>query len=342
MSYPLWTEILLFVLAASVICMGGVRLAKYADRFADASGLGEAVIGAGLLGFLTALPGIAASVTASIDGRPSLAISNAMGGIAVQTVALAFADISYKRANLEHAAASLPNMMQTVLLIFLLTLVSLTLTGPEFMIGHIHIMTLLLFAAAGVCFYLIYKSRLRPMWIPEDTQETIQDTPVEADTDKPLRPLVIGFLIAGFFTLAGGIAATKFAGSIAFKTGASDTLMGGLVLAFATSLPEIVTSVAAVRRGALTLAVGGVVGGNIFDVLFVCVADLTYLPGSIYHAVPVAGGEIFVTNLTILLNVILLGGLIYRQEHGPGNIGVESVGMLVAWTAGMILLLIYM
>ena len=90
-------------------------------------------------------------------------------------------------------------------------------------------------------------------------------------------------------------------------------MIGGLFTAVATSLPELVTSVAAVRQGALTLAVGGVIGGNAFDVLFVAFSDVAYRGGSIYHAI--TSQQIFVIALTLLLTGILLLGLLRRKKE---------------------------
>jgi cation:H+ antiporter len=107
-------------------------------------------------------------------------------------------------------------------------------------------------------------------------------------------------------------------------------------------LPELVTTIAAVRRGALTLAVSDIVGGNFFDVLFVFAADLVYLKGSLYHAPGVGDREVFLTALAITLNIILLTGLMYRQRSGPANIGFESVMMLVMYACGFVILYVYM
>lgn len=70
-----------------------------------------------------------------------MAVSNALGGIAVQTFFLAIADMVYRRANLEHAAASAPNMMQNGLLIVLLALILLTPNLPEVTVWGIHPVT---------------------------------------------------------------------------------------------------------------------------------------------------------------------------------------------------------
>lgn len=73
---------------------------------------------------------------------------------------------------------------------------------------------------------------------------------------------------------------------IATQTGLSQAAVGVLLTSVATSLPELVTTVAAVRRGALTLAVAGIIGGNAFDTLFAAASDIAYRGSSIYHVIP--------------------------------------------------------
>lgn len=325
-----------FAIAALAIGIAGTKLAGYADQFADRTGLGEALTGTLFLGLITALPGVAASVTAALEDRPAMAISNALGGIAVQTTFLAVADITYRKANLEHAAASVSNIMQTVVMILLMTLVLLTLNGPDVTVAHVHPGTGVLFIAAGLGFWLVYLTGERPMWKPTQTRQTVPDVPEPGAEDASLARLVAGMAIAGAVVLVSGAAAAHAASGLTEQTGISESVMGGLFLAFATSLPELVTTIAAIRRGALTLAVGDIVGGNFFDVLFVCLADLAYRKGSIYDAPGISQRESFITALAILVNVILLMGLIYRQRRGPANIGFESVFMLVVYIGGFL------
>ena len=123
---------------------------------------------------------------------------------------------------------------------------------------------------------------------------------------------------------------------IAGQTGLSESVVGGLFTAVSTSLPELVTTVAAVRHGALTLGVGGVIGGNCFDLLLLAFSDLAYRQGSIYTAI--ANRQIFVMALTMLMTGILLLGLLEREKHGIGNIGFESVLILLIYAGGIAML----
>lgn len=337
-TLPLWAEVLVFAGAALAIAAAGTRLANLADRLADRTGLGEALTGTIFLGFLTALPGLVASVVAALDGNATLAIGNAMGGIAIQTVALAAADLTYRKANLEHAAASAANMMQTASLILLVAIPLTGIAGPDYTLGHVHPTTFLLVGAAGAAFWLVYRTREQPMWHPQRTERTVRDEPDPEYETQDLLRLVAGVVALGLVTAGSGAVVAESAENVVALTGLSEVVVGGLFMALATSLPELVTSIAAVREGALTLAVSDIVGGNFFDVLFLAAADVAFLQGSLYHGPGVGYREVFLIALTLLLNIILLGGLLHRQEMGPARIGIEGVAMLVTYLAGFLVL----
>ncbi|MEX2530598.1 MAG: sodium:calcium antiporter [Gemmatimonadota bacterium] len=333
--------VVVFVSAAAVIFIAGTLLTRTADELADATGLGEALFGAVLLGGSTSLPGIVTSVTAAHQGFGELAVTNALGGIAAQTVFLSIADLSYRKANLEHASASIENMMSGALLASLLALVLIALAGPEISLLGVHPASLLILVGYGFGLHLIHEARETPHWVPRLTTSTVEDVVAEQEEGKApvgqgrlwirfaLLAVVVG--VSGWFVANSGIA-------IVNQTGLSESVVGALLTAVATSLPELVTSVAAVRRGAVTLAVGGILGGNAFDVLFVSFADVAYRPGSIYHAVSLDG--VFLVALTLLLTSILLLGLLRRERTGVLGIGFESALVLVFYLGGMALLIL--
>jgi len=154
-----WTLLqggLVFLMCAAIIAVAGTRITRVVDQLADRTGIGEAAAGAVLLGASTSLGGSVLSVTVAWNGHAELAVSNALGGIAVQTFFLAVADMVYRRANLEHAAASVPNMMQNGLLICLLALTLLAPYLPDVTIGGVYPVTPVLLA---VYFYGLYLVR---------------------------------------------------------------------------------------------------------------------------------------------------------------------------------------
>jgi cation:H+ antiporter len=101
-----------------------------------------------------------------------------------------------------------------------------------------------------------------------------------------------------------------------------------------TSLPELVTTLAAIRCGALTLAVGNILGTNCFNVLVIAAADVAYREGSIYHAV--TAQQLVWTVIAILLTGILLLGLLRRERYGIARMGFESFLVLVVYLAAAI------
>ena len=316
----------IFLAGAVAIAVAGSRLARTADELADRSGLGEAVTGALLLGGMTSLPGLIASVIAAWNGLPEMAVSNAVGGIAAQTFFLVLADFAHRRANLEHAAASHTNLFQGTLLVMMLALPLLAANVPAFAGLRVHPVSFLMIALYVWGLGVAARVREEKMWRPRRTEETRTDEPEETESDKSLRGLVTRFAFFGGVTAAAGWLVARAGVNFVVELGWRESLVGGLLTAVASSLPELVTTVAAVRRGAFTLAVSGIVGGNAFDTLFVAGADMAYREGSIFHAM--SGRQEFLLAMAILMTAILLGGLVRRERKGFANVGSEGLLIL--------------
>lgn len=333
----------LFTLASMTIVVFGVRLTRVAAQIAVLSRLGQTVIGALLLGSITSLPEVMTSLTAALDNHADLAMGNAIGSVAGQTAFLALVDLAYRKANLEHAAASVENLMLTVFLILMLAIVMLALALPGPAVLGVHPFSLLLFVAYLHGMRMLSRAHAWPMWEPRQTRETETSTRSGAhqgEHPSGSRPwLWLDFLVAGGLTAVSGWLLATTAVPIAHHTGLSQTVVGSLLTGLAGSLPELVTALAAVRMGALSLAVGDILGGNGFDVLIVAMSDFAYPSGSLYAAA--APEQMFLLGLTILLNAILLLGMLFREKHGIANIGQESLLLLICYLGGMGLLLGY-
>lgn len=337
-SWTLLQGIGVFCSCALVIAVAGTRITRVVDQLADQTGIGEAAAGAVLLGASTSLGGSVLSVTAAWHGNAELAVSNAVGGIAVQTFFLVLADLAYPRANLEHAAASVPNMMQNALLIALLALVLLTTFVPASTLWHIHPTTPLLFGLYAYGMWLVRGSQRFPQWQPTITRDTRQDQPDDVRRMPSQGHQWKAFALLMLALGLAGWALEPAATVIAARAGISHTVVGVMLTAISTSIPELVTSIAAVRRGALTLAVGGIIGGNAFDVLFISASDIAYRQGSIYHAISV--GSTFWITLTLLMSSVLIIGLIRRERRGIVRIGVEGVAIALLYLGGVAMLLL--
>ncbi|MBD3315669.1 MAG: sodium:calcium antiporter [Chitinivibrionales bacterium] len=318
----------------------GTRLSGLADRLADLTRMGEALMGGVFLGASTSLSGITASAVAAADGYPQLSLANAIGGIAAQMLMLVAADFAYPRVNLEHAAASVESMMQGALQITMLGLLLLAFIGPDLHLFGIHYMTPILPLAYALGITVISRGLETPMWRPRMTRETRTDQPDEhPGNGQSLVRIWSEFILIALGIMVTGWVLTISAERIAAETVLSESLVGGLFVAVTTSLAELVTSIAAVRRGALTLAVSGILGGNAFDALFAAIADVFYREGSIYHAASVR--EMGLLTITIIMSGLLLFGLLRREKRGLGKIGFEGIGIIVVYAMGVLMLALY-
>lgn len=332
MFSSLTLSIIVFGVAALVIIVAGTWLARLADELADRSGLGEALFGVLLLAGITSLPDFAATLSAAIDARPNLAMSNIMGSMAVNLVFLGIADIVYRKANLEHAAASPANLMLAVLLIVLLTLPLLAFVTPMSAEWVIHPITPLIVIAYLFGLHLVYRTQAKPMWFPRMTRQTVEDKP-EQQYHGGHTQVWIKFIVLALVTAFAGWVLMEGAKGIADLSGLSDSLVGGLLTALATSTPELVTTIAAIRLGALTLAVSNIFGTNCFNMLVVATADVGYPGGSIYH--DIAPVQMTWGLVSILMTAILLLGMLRRETYGVGRIGFESALILGVYAIAM-------
>lgn len=327
---PLSVILAVFCATAAVIAVAGTRLARVADELADRTGLGEAMVGAVLLGASTSLPGIITSVVAAGQGHVGLATGNAFGGIAAQTAFLCIADLAYRKVNLEHAAASVGNMVQAALLIVLLTLALIPASLPPVSYYGISPATPVLVLAYLFGLRLLRVTGTQPMWQPLRTRETQrEDTDDSAGTADSTTGLWFRFLILAAILAVAGYAVSQTGVALAVQTGFSESAVGALFTAVVTSLPELVIAVAAVRQGALTLAVGNIIGGNCFDVLFLAAADVAYRDGSLYGGFSTE--DRFLASATILMAAILLLGLLRRERQGFAGIGFESTAIATVY-----------
>ncbi len=331
---PLYLLVSVFLLAAAVIGVFGVKMTHVARKLAADTGMGEALMGAVFIGASTSLSGIIASVTAASNGHAEFAVSNALGGIAAQTFFLCVADMFYRKANLEHAAASAENLMMSAFLITLLSIHLIAFAVPNMQWFSVHPASYFLFISYFLGVRLLTKTHTMPMWMPRRTRETrTEKEKVYRYQRSSIKKFWFEFLIYSVVVGLAGLILSLVGIEIVSITNMSEGLVGGVFTAVSTSLPELVIAITAVRLRSLTLAVGDIIGGNAFDTLFIAVSDLAYRDGPIYASISVV--EEFWLAVTILMTGIILMGLLHRQRHGIANIGWESFVVFLVYIGSL-------
>ncbi len=337
--WPLWLAVVVFLTAGAITVVCSIRLVSLGDTLADRTGWGEAFFGAVFFGLVTSLSGIAMTAVTAAADSPQLAYSNAVGGIAVQTLAIVAADAAYRRVNLEYAAASEQNLLFGCLLIVLLSTALLGSFSPEVTVFGVHPVSPIMVALYLGGLKLIH-DREGPMWTAVITRETRLDRPEEFDPfgARSSKLLAAEFAALAIVVVIGGWGVARAAESVVEVTALSEGFVGAVLMGGINALPETVTAITAVRRGALTLAVAAVIGGNSLDALNLVVGDVAFRGGSLFHG---AGeDQLFLTTAALLMTAVLLGGLLLRQRLGWLRLGFDGV-LLAAIYGGVVITLLY-
>ncbi|SCG64660.1 sodium:calcium antiporter [Micromonospora coxensis] len=338
LPWPLGWSVAVFLIAGALTVLGSIRLVTLGDTLADRTGWGEAFFGAVFFGLATSLSGIVMTAVTAATDQPQLGYSNAVGGIAAQTTAVAVADAFQRRVNLEHAAASLSNVLFGTLLIALLAVALLGSFTPDATLAGLHPASFVMIGSYLGGLHLIRRAGASPLWQAVATTETLPDVPhAHGKLDQRSSAwLWTRFAGVGLLVAVGGWAIALAAESLVTITGLSAGFIGAILMGAVNALPETVTAVAAVRRGAPTLAIAAVLGGNSLDALNLVVGDIAYRDGSIYHA---AGTEeLFVTTNALFMTAVLVGGLLVRQACGWGRLGFEGVLLVTSYAAMTVIL----
>ena len=258
------------------LIIGFALLVKGADFFVDgASGIAKKlripsiVIGLTIVAFGTSAPELAVSMTAALKGSNDIAIGNVVGSNIFNTLVVlgASAAITPMIVQKEIIKADYPISIFITLLLGIFCLDKLF--GAENMtIGRIDGIILLI-CFAGFMFIVI-REGLKNRDISENEIENAKAKPVWLTLLLTVLGLT-GIIVGGDMTVDG-------AKEIARYLGLSEALIGLTVVALGTSLPELVTSIVAAKKGESDIAVGNVVGSNIFNILLILGVSATILP----------------------------------------------------------------
>lgn len=336
----------LFVSGAGLVAYAGPKLSKEADKLGIVTGLGHTLAGIIFLGASTSLPGLIVSFETALKGQANLAVSNSIGSIAAQTFFIAIADVALRKAKLARQETLSSSLLQSTVVIALLSLISIAMIAPELKIWHIHPITPVIILFILVGFKFIQDIKEHPVWVPEEiANEGNRRAESEEESGKHEEKTVTENKTSIYKTYAfhlilvgtGGWLISYGGGKIMEATKLSQVITGATLMAITSSLPELVTAISAVRNGNISLAIGDIVGGNAFDTIMVAVADLVYTEGSIFK--DISTNVTFLVSLVILLTVIMLVGFIRRDKKGFKNVGLESAVVIVFYLTGIAIII---
>lgn len=314
-----------FAVCVGVIGIAGVRLSRYGDAIAALTGLSRNWIGLILLATVTSLPELVTGLSAvTLAAAPDIAIGDVLGSCIFNLAILAMVDISYRHGSL-YAQASSGHIVSAGFGVILLAAVGLAMLlsrqGMMPALGHISLASLAIFA--------LYLVAMRALYLSEQRHASAVVSP--AKSDITLKTALMGYGVASAVIVGAGIWLPIVGVKLAQVMGWSNSFVGTLFVAFATSVPELATTWGAMRLGAVDMALGNLLGSNLFDVLILVLDDFAYLPGPIYSAIsPVHA-------ISALSACLMSGVVIVSLAYRP----VSRVWHLASW-ASLALLALYL
>ena len=332
----------LFGMAALLVWIAGTRLTRYLNAIADQTGLGKAFTGMLFLGGITSLPEAAAVSTSAAIGNAPLATNNLLGAVAVNLILLAIADVVYGRKALTGVAAKPVTLMQGVLSMLLAATVAIFATTGDIRIWLFGAGSATLLIGAVAALWIASRFEHRHVWdiVEEESEEPDEReadheraTKGHTEADWPLRRLVVATVIAAVVILVAGFLLSTSADEIAARTGVEASIIGFVLLALSTALPEISSVTSAIRLRQYEMAVGDVFGTNLFNLALIFLADLIYAGDPILN---VAGTfEVVGALLAVLMTGVFVVGLLQRHSRAILRMGYDSLIALVVFALGI-------
>ncbi len=297
-----------------LLLVGFVLLIKGADIFVDGSSaiatlmkIPQFIIGLTIVSFGTSAPEAAVSISAGISGSNEISIGNVIGSNIFNLLMVVGVCSIISNMNVEKAIKKFdfPFSIALVILTVLLCAFDNRLDRLD---GIILI--------AVFAFYMF------------KTIRTALKNKVQEEAAKKMSPIKsVIFIVLGLFAVVfGGDLVVDNAVIIAGKLGMSETLIALTIVAMGTSLPELVTSIVAAKKGENGLALGNVVGSNIFNFLFVLAASVTISP------IAVKMSSIIDMCILVVVSIVMLVMILKDNKYTRPN-GIIAVAMYAAYTA---------
>ena len=326
---------MVFAGCATVVWVSGARLAYLADTLADRFKLAKSLMGLLVLSLATSLPEVATTLTAAVQQTRDLVLNNLFGGISLQTAILAMSDF-WARGAITNYPRKANHALEATLLVFLLS-VALIVTnlGETFVLAGVGLGTVLIALIYGGTIWLLRYYHETNDWVPVDLPDP-EPLPFPAPTGLAATSNASLVRQAVFFSgaiLIFGVVLVLFADRIADQSGLGTGFVGVTFLAAATSLPELTTSITAVRIGAYTMAISNIFGSNLIMLVLVFPADILFRSGPILQDTSPTVG--LALSFGIAMTAIYLVGLIVRRKPRVATFGLDSILVLIIFLVSL-------
>jgi cation:H+ antiporter len=329
----IWIE---FTTCAGLLIWAATLLAKYGDVLADKTGLGRAWVGAILIAGITSLPELASGISAVVWlNAPNLAAGAILGSCLFNLTLIAMMDLAYQPGRIL-AKAHDGHILSAGLGILLLGIVAMGVligTGySSFGLFGISLLSFLLLTIYAFGAHMIST-------IEQARQAEVLDQGAQAEGYARISTIktMLIFLFSALAVIGLGIWLASIGERISSTTGLSRSFVGNLFLATTTSLPEIAASLAAIRIGAIDMAIANVLGSNLFNIAILAIYDIVDGRANFWAALTEANG--FAAVITMMMTGVVIVSLMYRvSPKTPYRISWDGISLSVMYVGAIAML----
>lgn len=295
------------ILLAAIVAGAGTALARAADTIAAATGLGRLLVGSVLLAAATSLPELSVDIAAVHAGHSDLAAGDLLGSSLMNLLILAGIDVCRRngRKMLSREAAS--HALSATLAITVTGLAGCAILTA----GKLPPASVLGIGGWSWAILLAYLLGARMLFIDQRISARLAMDEMPRQSGSLWKPAAT-FLVAAVVLATAGPGLARVAADLADHSGLGGTFVGTTLVAITTSLPELVASLAAIRLGAVDLAIGNIFGSNAFNMIMFVPLD-ALCPGSLFETLsPVHAVTAFAVIVATAITVL---GQLYHVER---------------------------
>lgn len=315
----------IFSICAIVTVIAAMKLSTYADVLSKKTSLGGMLIGTVFLAGATSLPEVTTSLSAVIIDNPDIAVGNVLGSNMFNLFILAMFDLYFRKqqflreAEKEHFYTAGIGLVLTITSLIALKLkLNITVLG-------IGVDTLFIIVIYVVGMFVLTKLTKREDILVH--KEIEQDD--SSNTAISLKKAIWGFTLAAIIILMTGTILSIAGDKIAVITGLGSSFVGSFLIAATTSLPEAVSVLIAIRLGNYNLAIGSILGSNMFNMLILSGSDILFQKGAILAHVS-SVHQITATAVSVL-SIIILFSLARKKQRSSFIYALPSLLLVILY-----------
>ena len=302
---------LAFVFCLVVILVAGFKLTRYGDAIAEKTGLGRVWIGLVLIALVTSLPELATGISAAaLVDAPDLALGTIFGSCTFNLAILAVLDMINSDGPILNRV-SRGHIISAGVGVVLVALAAVSIFAGEGLSG----LSLGWVGVPSTLILIFYIFSIRQIFNYErrrNGNENQQPLTLKYDGISN-KKVYIGFTLSALAIIGAGIWLAFIGEEIAVTYNLNNSFVGTLFLAMTTSMPELAVGIAAVRLGAIDIAVADLMGANMINIAKIFIIDIFYTKGSILSLV--SSSHLITAMITIAMTLVVVIGLRFSSRR---------------------------